>query len=577
MKRAALWAGGGVVILLAGLGVAGFFLVSPKTPAPHGNLIPKSPPVSLQVPTPPAGDLTPPAGGERDLVWSGGIHLTESVVVPEGRTLTIQPGTVVRFAASRDYKRPNKLSLEVHGKLTAVGTPQQPIRFTSDAPQPQNGDWAMIRLLGKTRSEIRYAIVEFAQQGINMWQSDATIAHSIVRWNNWEGIYAESYSLPTIESNRVYQNGYNGMAMEQFNTATLRNNIFSKNGTHGVHVDASTAYVENNVFHRNGAAGLSVDNASTVTATSNTLEANAIAPFMCGEGRNVITGRGNKRIPETIPDQCSPAVFAENTKGVGAARITFSLADDRTADLGYTPGDRLKDRYQYVYLDDETRRIVKKIGKGLGLTWSLAFDGKTLWTSTLSGDISQLDPVSGMVLKTFKAPSSQPWGMAHDGQNLWITDFAEKRTYALDPATGKEVSSFPNPDQERGAKGLAWDGQFLYVMGWTTNTIYKLDRQGHLLGTVELEGGAGGGLTWDGARFWAPCATNICAFTPAGKRVGEIYPASEGTWDLAWEPANNPRGGYLWATQRTNENWHDDEKIFRLEILDDSLKTATQG
>ena len=54
--------------------------------------------------------------------------------------------------------------------------------------------------------------------------------------------------------------------------------------------------------------------------------------------------------------------------------------------------------------------------------------------------------------------------------------------------------------------------------------------------------------------------------------IGRIYTASEGTWDLAWEPANNKYGGYLWATQRTNENWYDDEKIYKIEILDDTLK-----
>jgi hypothetical protein len=48
-----------------------------------------------------------------------------------------------------------------------------------------------------------------------------------------------------------------------------------------------------------------------------------------------------------------------------------------------------------------------------------------------------------------------------------------------------------------------------------------------------------------------------------GKVVGWIYPASEGTWDMTWDSQSK----YLWATQRTNENWSD-EKIFALKILD---------
>jgi hypothetical protein len=46
-----------------------------------------------------------------------------------------------------------------------------------------------------------------------------------------------------------------------------------------------------------------------------------------------------------------------------------------------------------------------------------------------------------------------------------------------------------------------------------------------------------------------------------GNIVGWIYPASEGTWDMSWD------GQYLWATQRTNENWSDD-KLFALKILE---------
>lgn len=216
--------------------------------------------------------------GERptDEIWSGQIEVTSDVVVPKGRTLTIQPGTIITFQAHRDYKDPIKPGLSVFGRLRAIGTAKKQIHFTSSKKPGRNGDWGMIHLDGKTHSIFKYVIVEYGQQGINLWNSDAVISHSITRWNNWEGLYAESYSTPTIEFNRIYENGYNGMAMEQFNTATVRNNLFKKNGTHGLHVDASKANVKNNIFQENGAAGLSLDNASTVTATNNTIQGNTL-------------------------------------------------------------------------------------------------------------------------------------------------------------------------------------------------------------------------------------------------------------------------------------------------------------
>ena len=333
---------------------------------------------------------------KKNETWNGEIIITDYVVVNKGITLTIEPGTVISFKNNRDYKNQNKLGLEVYGTLKAIGTPGKQIIFTSDAKSPQNGDWAMIRLFGKTKSIIQYAIIEFAQQGVNMWQSDAAISHSIIRWNNWEGLYAESYSTPLIEYNRVYQNGYNGMAMEHFIQAVVRKNLFAKNGTHGLHIDASQALVENNIFLENGAAGISLDEAAIVTTVNNTKDKNNLAGLMCGEGENKLTAVGNKIIPNMldIPDsliRCPDSVVLKNELGSGASEMVFDYPDTKKFDLGYTPGDRQKDQYQYVYPDDETRRVVKKIGLGLGLTWSLTMEGDDVWTVTVSGDIYKLD------------------------------------------------------------------------------------------------------------------------------------------------------------------------------------------
>ncbi|MBU1049115.1 right-handed parallel beta-helix repeat-containing protein, partial [Candidatus Bipolaricaulota bacterium] len=197
----------------------------------------------------------------QDTTWSGDVWVTSSVFVPSGVTLTIEPGTKVRFKFYRGYTTPGgRLSMRVEGTLKAVGTASDPIWFTSDCPDPQNGDWSMLRLVNaSSNSEIRFAILEFAQQGLNLWNCSPQLSDLIVRWNNWEGIYLESYCKPTIERARIYQNGYNGIAMEQYNEAIIRDCFISHSGTHGIHVDASTATIEGCIVEANAAAGLSVD------------------------------------------------------------------------------------------------------------------------------------------------------------------------------------------------------------------------------------------------------------------------------------------------------------------------------
>jgi hypothetical protein len=86
-----------------------------------------------------------------------------------------------------------------------------------------------------------------------------------------------------------------------------------------------------------------------------------------------------------------------------------------------------------------------------------------------------------------------------------------------------------------------------------------MDTNGNHVGTIPIALG-GGGIAWDGSHFWVPGDGVIHRYDKLGNAAGWIYAASEGTWDMAWD------GAYLWATQRTNENWSDD-KIFALNVL----------
>lgn len=497
---------------------------------------------------------------DQNATWAGLASVTGPVVVESDVTLTIAPGTRVEVKHYRGYREPeNRLHFIVNGRIVAEGTPQMPIYFTSNAPDPQNGDWSMMRLYHPTGQCIfRYCVFEFAQQGLNVWDGDVVAANCVFRWNNWEGIYFESASTAALEYCQIYEDGYNGLAAEQFNTLQMDFCEVWRNGTNGVHVDATTLRILRSLVHENKANGLSVDDNGTLRAYGVAVYKNAGSAVGCGEGTNIIevsnldlfdNGGGIEGPYTTVGSPYYPP-----------ASIDIGFTADQTHALGYIPGDPVLDKYMYVYPDDETRRIARKIGAGLGLTWSVAWDGANIWTATLDGDVYKLNPITGNVLQSFKAPGPQPWGMTYDGTHLWLVDFAEKRISKIDPAAGTELASFPTPDPVGGCKGVAWDGTHLNVMGWTSSTIYQMDRSGNLISTILLDHGGGGGIAWDGHHFWVP-GGKIYKYDTLGQAVGFIYPASEGTWDMAWD------GQYLWATQRTNENWSDD-KIFALEVLE---------
>ncbi|MCF8371527.1 MAG: hypothetical protein K9H64_07885 [Bacteroidales bacterium] len=96
----------------------------------------------------PATTVTIPNGNLSTQTWtSGNVYLLNGWVrVPNGVTLTIQPGTIIRG----DYANQGALIVERGGTLIADGTAANPIVFTSNqAPGSRAaGDWGGIIVLG---------------------------------------------------------------------------------------------------------------------------------------------------------------------------------------------------------------------------------------------------------------------------------------------------------------------------------------------------------------------------------------------------------------------------------------------
>ena len=64
--------------------------------------------------------------------WSGDVSISGKVVVQDGATLNIEPGTVVKAAFSSDPNEATVLVIAKGGKINAVGTSAQPIVFTTE-------------------------------------------------------------------------------------------------------------------------------------------------------------------------------------------------------------------------------------------------------------------------------------------------------------------------------------------------------------------------------------------------------------------------------------------------------------
>ncbi len=174
------------------------------------------------------------SGGDRKLpvravadgeTWSGEVRVRGSVVVPKGATLRILPGTVVRFERiDVDGDGIGDSELYVEGDLSAEGTPDRPILFTSAEKRPAPRDWKylFVNLSGKT--VLSRCISEFAFSGVQVHFSRASISSCWfrncvdgLRFSTAEGIF---------ERNRMTGNVY-GVRYEERNSKVLlaRNEI----------------------------------------------------------------------------------------------------------------------------------------------------------------------------------------------------------------------------------------------------------------------------------------------------------------------------------------------------------------
>lgn len=116
---------------------------------------------------------------------------------------------------------------------------------------------------------------------------------------------------------------------------------------------------------------------------------------------------------------------------------------------------------------------------------------------------------SGDILISFPSPGPAPQDLAWDGEYLWVIDDSTDSIYKLDPQNGGVVASLRAPGPQ--PRGLTWDGSHLWVSDDALRKIYRIDpEQGKTVKEIEapvipVKKGYSplGGLAWDGKHLWS--------------------------------------------------------------------------
>lgn len=194
--------------------------------------------------------------------------------VPAGKTLTINPGAIIK---------PYSAGLSVSGNLVINGSSAKPVYFTSwkddsvggdtngdsSATSPASGNWGTIAINSGGTADIN---------------------HAVIRYGGFDGI---SYSL-------VYNNG---------GDVDIEDSSFSNAYSVGFRIGGGTAYLLDNQF--TGANTAVLVTAGTVNVTGNEITSNTYGIYASG---GTVTASDNYIVGNTtgIHKTASPTLTAEN-------------------------------------------------------------------------------------------------------------------------------------------------------------------------------------------------------------------------------------------------------------------------
>ena len=175
-------------------------------------------------------------------VWDGRIYITNTVVVPEGVTLTIRSGTIVGFEPT---DTPSELI--VHGELYAEGSPDRMIVFGSLGKQRESEQSPIVKT---TTSPLATNPSAIGAQGGTGTRIPKTVTADPPRAGDWAGIQIETTSPNSRLTYCRIQHATVGIRVLT-DAVQIESCLFSENNT-GVLCESTNPTVTRNEFNRNG-------------------------------------------------------------------------------------------------------------------------------------------------------------------------------------------------------------------------------------------------------------------------------------------------------------------------------------
>lgn len=141
----------------------------------------------------------------------------------------------------------------------------------------------------------------------------------------------------------------------------------------------------------------------------------------------------------------------------------------------------------------------------------LAAGNGRLWTlDAETGEILELAPRSGGVLRRISTGLQQLAGLAFDGERLWVADQATREIQAFHPDDGRRLRSLPfaSPPEKgfRSIAGITWGGGHLWtaIAAGFSSSFNQIDDQGRIVRSLFADCDPRG-IAVEGGHLWSLC------------------------------------------------------------------------
>jgi parallel beta-helix repeat protein len=183
-----------------------------------------------------------------DTTWHGDVLIKGDVEIARGVTLTVMPGTVVRFAKIEE-NGPANLSMDktknftraeliVNGRILAQGTKEKMIVFTSAEKSPQRADWGAINMLEGEDNIFEYCDISYGHTAVHGHGAQFTLTKCYLHDNGvavgFKNVNECNLRYVTILYNRITENG-GGVLCSKDARATVSRNEIDHNKFFGIY------------------------------------------------------------------------------------------------------------------------------------------------------------------------------------------------------------------------------------------------------------------------------------------------------------------------------------------------------